>query len=108
MGTGFSYHREQRRTQARRLAELIADVRDVRRSGSAAIDLCFVAAGRLDIYYEQYLNAWDAAAGLLIAHEAGAVSSDFGGGPPRPAELVVATPGLHRSFLDLLAAADAS
>jgi myo-inositol-1(or 4)-monophosphatase len=108
VGTGFSYHRQQRSTQARRLAALIGDIRDMRRFGSAAIDLCWVACGRLDVYFEEYLNAWDAAAGLLIAHEAGAVSSDFGGGPPQPAELVVATPGVHRSFLDLLAAADPS
>jgi myo-inositol-1(or 4)-monophosphatase len=106
VGTGFSYDRAQRIVQVRRLAGMIGDVRDVRRTGSAAVDLCFVAAGRLDVYYEQHLNAWDSAAGLLIAEEAGAASSGFGGGPPRPAELVVATPGLHRAFLELLAAAE--
>jgi myo-inositol-1(or 4)-monophosphatase len=106
VGTGFSYDRSQRIAQARRLAGMIGEIRDVRRTGSAAVDLCFVAAGRLDVYYEQYLNAWDAAAGLLIAEEAGAAASDFGGGSPRPAQLVVATPGVHRAFLDLLAAAE--
>ena len=60
-----------RRAQAERLARMIGDVRDIRRTGSAAVDLCFVAAGRLDVYFEQYLNVWDSAAGELIAREAG-------------------------------------
>jgi myo-inositol-1(or 4)-monophosphatase len=104
VGTGFSYHWEARRAQAERLARMIASVRDIRRMGSAAIDLCFVAAGRLDVYFEQYLNSWDSAAGELIAREAGAITSDFSGGPARPAEMLAAAPGLHRAFVALLAA----
>jgi myo-inositol-1(or 4)-monophosphatase len=102
VGTGFGYQRERRRAQAARLAALIGEVRDVRRLGSAAIDLCLVACGRLDAYYERHLNAWDVAAGELIAREAGAIATDFSGGPSRPEELLVATPGIHADLLRLL------
>lgn len=102
VGTGFTYDRARRADQAAVIASLIDKVRDIRRLGSAALDLCMVACGRLDVYYERYLNSWDAAAGELIAREAGALSSDFGGGAPRPAELVVATPAVHGRFLGLL------
>jgi myo-inositol-1(or 4)-monophosphatase len=61
-----------------------------------------VACGRLDIYYERHLNSWDAAAGELIAREAGAVASDFRGGPARPQELLVAPPALHAAAVALL------
>ena len=67
-----------------------------------AIDPCFVAVGRLDVYFEEHLNLWDAAAGELIAREAGAISTDFSGGPPRPTQLLVAASGLHVAFVDLL------
>ncbi len=70
--------------------------------GSAAVDLCMVACGRLDVYYERHLNAWDAAAGELIAREGGAVTSDFTGGPARPDEMVAAAPGVHAAFLTAL------
>lgn len=103
VGTGFGYHPEARRAQAIVVAELIAGVRDIRRLGSAAFDLCMVACGRLDVYYERHLNSWDAAAGELIAREAGAITSDFAGGPPRPEQLVAAAPGLHAAFVELLA-----
>ena len=78
-------------------------MRDIRRLGSAAFDLCLVACGRLDAYYERNLNAWDAAAGELIAREAGAITSDFGGGTARPEALVAAAPGIHADLLGLLA-----
>ena len=77
VGTGFSYSPQRRREQAARVATMLPLVRDVRRFGSAAIDLCLVACGRLDAYFEQYLNSWDMAAGVLIAAEAGATCSDF-------------------------------
>jgi len=102
VGTGFSYHAEARRAQAERLARMIASVRDIRRMGSAAIDLCFVAAGRLDVYFEQYLNSWDSAAGELIAREAGAITSNFSGGPAAQGETLASAPGIHRAFVDLL------
>ena len=102
VGTGFSYDPATRREQALVVAGLIDRVRDIRRLGSAAVDLCMVASGRLDVYYERHLNSWDAAAGELIAREAGATTSDFRGGPARPAELLAATPALHAPALALL------
>jgi len=72
LGTGFGYSRERRATQAALLARVLPLVRDVRRIGSAALDLCMVAAGRLDAFYEHGLQVWDRAAGALIAAEAGA------------------------------------
>ncbi len=72
VGTGFSYEREVRALQAQAVARLLGHVRDVRRLGSAALDLCYVGAGRLDAYVEEGLNPWDMAAGGLVATEAGA------------------------------------
>ncbi len=72
LGTGFGYARQRRAAQAALLARLLPVVRDVRRIGSAALDLCMVAAGRLDAFYEHGLQPWDCAAGALIAAEAGA------------------------------------
>ncbi len=72
LGTGFGYSARRRATQAALLARMLPVVRDVRRIGSAALDLCMVAAGRLDAFYEHGLNLWDWAAGTLIATEAGA------------------------------------
>jgi myo-inositol-1(or 4)-monophosphatase len=72
LGTGFGYSGRRRAAQAALLAKMLPVVRDVRRIGSAALDLCMVAAGRLDAYYEHGLNIWDCAAGALIAAEAGA------------------------------------
>jgi myo-inositol-1(or 4)-monophosphatase len=72
VGTGFGYAKEQRGRQAEVLARLLPDVRDMRRLGSCALDLCMVAAGRLDAYYEDGVHVWDWAAGALIAAEAGA------------------------------------
>jgi myo-inositol-1(or 4)-monophosphatase len=104
VATGFGYDAGRRREQAGTLARLIGEIRDVRRLGSAAIDLCHVACGRVDAYYEQHLNAWDVAAGALIAREAGAVVSDWAGGPPDPSNLLAASPGVHASLLALLRA----
>jgi myo-inositol-1(or 4)-monophosphatase len=73
VGTGFSYVASRRRAQAALLADLLPEVRDIRRMGSAALDLCSVAAGQLDAYYEHGLGAWDHAAGSLIAARSGAV-----------------------------------
>lgn len=103
VATGFSYSAQRRRRQGRRLAELIDQVRDVRRLGSAATDLCLVACGRVDAYFEEHLNSWDLAAGVLIAAEAGAITSDFSGGSAGPAETVAAAPGVHRALLDAIA-----
>ena len=108
IATGFNYSPPTRRAQARRLAALLPQVRDVRRYGSAALDLCMVACGRLDAYYEEHLNSWDLAAGVLIASEAGAITSDFGAGSAGSAATVAAGPGIHDALLELIAAIDAA
>jgi myo-inositol-1(or 4)-monophosphatase len=71
VGTGFSYSRAVRAEQADVLVRLLPTVRDIRRGGSAALDLCWAAAGRVDAYFERGTAVWDRAAGLLIAGEAG-------------------------------------
>ena len=103
VATGFSYDPIRREVQAVRLSHLIGAIRDIRRSGSAAIDLCSVACGRVDAYYEEHLNSWDIAAGELIACEAGALSSGFDAQPSTPAHLLVASPKVHASLQRLLA-----
>lgn len=72
LGTGFSYESGRRATQGAVVARVLPAVRDIRRSGSAALDLCWVGAGRLDAFYERGLQPWDWAAGALVASEAGA------------------------------------
>ncbi|MBY0443400.1 MAG: inositol monophosphatase [Mycobacteriaceae bacterium] len=104
LGTGFGYCMRRRAVQAGLLAQMLPVVRDVRRIGSAALDLCMVAAGQLDAYYEHGLQIWDCAAGALIAAEAGAqvllpAVDDSAGG----AGLVVAAaPGIADEFLSVL------
>ena len=92
VGTGFSYSPERRFTQAEVLAKLLPEVRDVRRVGSAALDLCMVAAGHLDAYYEDGVHVWDWAAGALIAAEAGATVALPSG--DRPGLVVASAPAI--------------
>lgn len=94
LGTGFGYLADRRAKQAEVLRELVPLVRDIRRGGSAAIDLCDVAVGRMDGFFERGLNPWDYAAGDLIAREAGALSGGRPGEPLSPELTVVAPPGL--------------
>lgn len=75
IGTGFAYVVERRVRQAQVVSQLLGDVRDIRRMGAASLDLCAVAAGWLDGYFEHNLGPWDWAAGALIAEEAGAIVS---------------------------------
>lgn len=82
IGTGFSYDAQVRARQGAVVAALLPRVADIRRVGSAALDLCAVAAGRLDGYYEAGLQLWDRAAGLLIATEAGCATSGRRGSEP--------------------------
>jgi myo-inositol-1(or 4)-monophosphatase len=82
VGTGFAYEPAIRGRQGEVAARLLTEVGDIRRLGSAALDLCFVAAGRLDAFYEAALNPWDRAAGLLVAEEAGCVTSGLRGRTP--------------------------
>lgn len=104
LGTGFGYSRRRRTAQAALAARMLPVVRDVRRIGSAALDLCMVAAGRLDAYYEHGLHVWDCAAGALIAAEAGArVVLPEPGAPTGGADLVVAAaPGIADELLAAL------
>jgi myo-inositol-1(or 4)-monophosphatase len=109
VATGFGYAAERRRIQAAVLAHVLPRVRDVRRGGSAALDLCWMAAGRVDASYELGLEVWDHAAGALIAREAGAAVTTVGGGPlSRDATIVTARPDLLEPFLALLVEAGAS
>lgn len=102
VATGFGYRVENRLAQATALAGLIGDVRDIRRFGAASVDLCLVACGRVDAYFERGLNVWDCAAGELIAVEAGCRTGDFNGGRSRPDEIVVAAPGIFDALVELL------
>ena len=105
VSTGFSYSPAQRTVQSSRVSEFIHRIRDVRRMGAAAVDICFVACGRLDAYFEENLHSWDVLAAELIAREAGARSGDFGGGPLRPAEVLVAAPGVFDELSAMLVSA---
>lgn len=75
LGTGFAYEPSVRRSQAELLAELIPEVRDIRRSGSCAVDLCSVASGRLDAFFETGVHWWDVAAGIQIVRSAGGIAT---------------------------------
>lgn len=103
VATGFSYLAERRRTQIARLVEILPAVRDIRRIGSAAADLCYVAAGRLDAYFEEHLQPWDYMAGQLIASEAGAICTDLDGGPVTDGTILVSGPRRHAHMLSLVA-----
>jgi myo-inositol-1(or 4)-monophosphatase len=103
IGTGFSYEATRRAAQARVLSELLPQVRDIRRMGSAALDLCHVASGRLDGYYEHGLAPWDRAAGALVAREAGALLRGPDGLIQSEEITVAAGPGLYPRLSALLA-----
>jgi myo-inositol-1(or 4)-monophosphatase len=107
VATGFNYRPERRGPQARRVAELMPRIRDVRRLGAAAADLCYVAAGRVDVYFEEFLGPWDLAAGALIATEAGCVSSALDGSPITPSSALVANAHLHEQMVATIAGIDA-
>ncbi|MDQ1428155.1 MAG: monophosphatase [Acidimicrobiaceae bacterium] len=97
VATGFSYLPERRETQARVVSHVLPRVRDIRRFGAAALDLCWVAAGRVSAFYELGLQPWDLAAGVLIATEAGAETATLADGTT-----LVATPGLLEPLRGLL------
>jgi myo-inositol-1(or 4)-monophosphatase len=94
IATGLSYDAGVRAAQARVLAELIPRVRDVRRFGSAALDLCWTAAGRFDGYYERSVKTWDVAAGELICRRAGLEVRELERTPELPWGVLAARPGL--------------
>lgn len=108
VGTGFGYAAARRRHQAAVLARLLPEVRDIRRFGSAAMDLCLAAEGALDAYYEKGLNPWDRAAGGLVAEEAGLIVAGIHGAPAGPDMVIAAPPALFADLHDRLAAFDAA
>ncbi len=104
VATGFGYDAERRGKQAAVLTRVLPQIRDIRRAGAAALDLAWLAAGRLDGYYERGLNAWDWAAARIIVEEAGGAVADLDG---HPHGLAAAHPDLLPPLLDVLAEAEA-
>jgi myo-inositol-1(or 4)-monophosphatase len=100
VGTGFGYRRQRRTGQAQVLTGVLPRIRDIRRIGSAALDLCGVATGTLDAYYERGVNVWDIAAAALVLTEAGGALRGLRGAPAGP-EMVVA--GADPLLSDLVA-----
>ncbi len=95
IATGFSYDLEERVRQGQKIASLIPRVRDIRRNGAAAVDLCNVASGAVDGYFESGLKEWDLAAGGLIAREAGALVTGRNGTQAGERMVIAAGPILH-------------
>jgi myo-inositol-1(or 4)-monophosphatase len=108
ISTGFSYLPQERALQSRALDEVLPRVRDVRRNGSAAIDLAWVACGRADGYYEVPIMVWDRAAGLLLVEEAGGATSGLEPIGPSGDGVVAAGRGIHAELAALAASALAS
>ncbi len=104
VATGFGYDRERRRHQAEVLTAVLPAVRDIRRSGAAALDWCALACGRVDAFYERGQQPWDYAAGALIAREAGAVVGGLHDEVPSPALAFGAAPAIAAELRALLAA----
>ncbi|MDQ2755550.1 MAG: inositol monophosphatase [Actinomycetota bacterium] len=98
VGTGFGYTRERRRTQAELLLRVLPEIRDIRRIGSAALDLCAVAAGQLDGFFEIGLNPWDLAGGWLVVTEAGGVVTGPRGGAPDASLTLAGNPAVHAAL----------
>ncbi len=107
VATGFGYDPRRRARQARLLTELLPRVRDVRRFGAASLDLCGVASGRIDAYYEQGLQPWDLAAGGLVAEEAGVRVTGLRGEPAGERMVVAGRAPLVDDLLAVLEALDA-
>lgn len=102
VATGFGYRAERRRRQGAIAGALLPLVRDIRRGGSAALDLCAVAAGRVDAYYERGTHHWDRCAGALIAAEAGAVVEGLHGTPAGEQMALAAPVGTFKAVHDAL------
>ena len=104
-GTGFGYDPVRREWQARVVLHVVPRLRDIRRIGSAALDLCAVAAGTLDCYFERGLNPWDMAAAWLVVAEAGGLVTGLTGGPPDSSMVLAAPRGLHAELATLVQSA---
>jgi myo-inositol-1(or 4)-monophosphatase len=102
VATGFAYDAAVRAEQAAVVAGVLPRVRDIRRFGAASVDLCYVAEGRFDAYFERGLNPWDHAAAGLVAVEAGLVVTGLRGAPPGGDMVLAAPPALHGPLHDLL------
>jgi myo-inositol-1(or 4)-monophosphatase len=107
IATGFGYERGRRRVQGQVLSAVVPRVRDIRRNGACAVDLCSLAAGNVDGYYERGVQYWDIAAGTLIAREAGAVVGGLAGRPAGTSMTIGAGPALFAELHDLLLGLDA-
>lgn len=108
IATGFAYDSARRARQAAVLTHVLPRVRDIRRYGAASLDLCWVACGRQDGYYEVGLQPWDVAAGAVIAAQSGAMVCAVDGGPPSGPSIMTAAPGLAVALVALLKAAGAA
>jgi myo-inositol-1(or 4)-monophosphatase len=104
VATGFGYRQEVRARQGEVVAALLPEIRDIRRAGSAALDLCAVARGTVDAYYESGINPWDLAAGWIIATEAGALVTGLNNQAPGKAAVVAAGPGIQAALVSRLEA----
>ncbi len=107
LATGFNYTAERRAAQGKIVAQVLPQVRDIRRLGSAAVDLCLVAEGAVDAYYEHGLHPWDFAAGALVASEAGVKVAGIDGGPADSHLLIAAVNSVWDELRDVLEAAGA-
>ena len=107
VGTGFGYAASRRAGQARVLTHVLPHVRDIRRLGSAAIDLCLLAQGSYDLYHERGLNPWDMAAGSLVAEEAGASVVGLRGHAPGVTMTIAGRGPALEQLVAILEAADA-
>lgn len=108
IATGFGYSAEMRARQGTVVAALLPRIRDIRRFGAAALDLCHVASGRVDGYFEVNLGPWDLAAGALIATEAGAVVAALTDHLPLPQSVIAAHPTVFDELKAALVGLDAA
>ena len=106
MGTGFGYSVARRAKQSRALIHVLPAVRDIRRLGSCAVDLCLVASGELDGFYEEGVNPWDHAAGALIVREAGGRVSGLFGDAESESMLLATTGHIYQDLLRILEATE--
>jgi myo-inositol-1(or 4)-monophosphatase len=105
VGTGFAYDSAMRGEQGAIVTRVLPHIRDLRRFGTASLDLCFVAAGRLNAYFERTLSPWDHAAGAIIAREAGATVKGLGDAAPSRDFILAAEPAVAVALEALLAEA---